>query len=92
MTKDAGSGGAAADRAAAGAKLPLFLLSFHYRNELVPLIERSGRQVIAARRAEAAGRRFTAAGATIAVIDARDAADEAADACARMSAPGRRCW
>ncbi|MES2496066.1 MAG: bifunctional diguanylate cyclase/phosphodiesterase [Pseudomonadota bacterium] len=86
MTKDAGSGGAAADSAAAGAKLPLFLLSFHYRNELVPLIERSGRKVIAARRAEAAGRRFTAAGATIAVIDARDAADDAADACAKMAA------
>ncbi|KQX26387.1 hypothetical protein ASD39_03700 [Sphingomonas sp. Root50] len=62
------------------------MLSFRHRNELTPTIERTGRQVIAARRAEAAGRRFVASGATIAVIDARDAADEAIEACTAMAA------
>jgi diguanylate cyclase (GGDEF)-like protein len=86
MTKGVGSIGAAAASAAAGGQLPLFLISFRYRNELAPLIERTGRRVIAARRAEAAGRRFIASGATIAVIDARDAEEEAVAACAAMAA------
>jgi diguanylate cyclase (GGDEF)-like protein len=86
MTKDLGSKRAAADGAAAGVQLPLFLLSFRYRNEIAPLIEATGRRVIAARRAEAAGRRFIASGATIAVVDTRDAAEEATEACRTMAA------
>jgi len=67
------------------AKLPLFLLSFHDRNDLAVKVERAGWRVIAARRADAIERRFIASGATIIVIDGRDAADEALAACAAVA-------
>lgn len=68
------------------AKLPLFLLSFHNRDDLGGLVEAAGWQVIAARRADAIERRFIASSATIAVIDARQAGEEAVAACATVSA------
>ncbi len=66
---------------AAMAKLPVFLLSFRYRNDLANMVERAGWQVIAARRSQGLERRFIASGAAIAIIDARHAADEALAAC-----------
>lgn len=86
MNRDMGASTAAADTGAAAAKLPLFLLSFHSRNELCALIERTGRQVIAGRRAEGADRRFISSGATVAVIDARGATAEAEGACTALAA------
>jgi diguanylate cyclase (GGDEF)-like protein len=74
-------GEAAVGGGAAKAKLPLFLLSFRYRNDLAELVERAGWQVIAARRADGIERRFISSGATIAVIDAREAIEEAIAAC-----------
>ncbi|MCZ4342401.1 bifunctional diguanylate cyclase/phosphodiesterase [Sphingomonadaceae bacterium G21617-S1] len=85
MNRHVGLSGAAVDTGAAGVKLPLFLLSFHSRNELGALIERTGRQVIAGRRIEGAERRFISSGATIAVIDARGATAEAEGACAALT-------
>ncbi|MBW8911935.1 MAG: hypothetical protein JF564_08635, partial [Sphingomonas sp.] len=64
------------------AKLPLFLLSFRHRNDLGGLVEAAGWQVIAARRADGIDRRFIASSATIAIIDARQADEEAVAACA----------
>lgn len=72
---------AAVGTGAARARLPLFLLSFRHRGDLAGLVERAGWQVIAARRSEGIARRFIASGATIAVVDAREAADEAIGAC-----------
>ncbi len=50
---------------------PMFLISFHYRDELATMASAAGRQVIAARRGDAAEQRFIAAGAVIAVVDLR---------------------
>lgn len=86
MTKGAGLSRTAGDAGAGRAELPLFLLSFRHRNELAAAVERTGRWVIAARRAEGVGRRFITSGATIAVIDARDAWAEAEAACRSMAA------
>ncbi|MET0375451.1 MAG: EAL domain-containing protein [Rhizorhabdus sp.] len=63
------------------AKLPLFLLSFHHRNDLAEMAEHAGCQVIAARRADAVTRRFIASGAAVAMIDSRGATEEAIAAC-----------
>jgi diguanylate cyclase (GGDEF)-like protein len=86
MNRHAGVSGAAADTGAAGVKLPLFLLSFHSRGELAALVEKTGRPVIAARRAEGAERRFISSGATVAVVDARGAVAEAEAACVALAA------
>ena len=66
---------------ASPAKMPLFLLSFHHRDDLAEMAERAGCQVIAARRADAVTRRFIASGATIAMVDARGATGDAIAAC-----------
>ena len=63
------------------AKLPLFLLSFHHRDDLAMLAEAANRQVIAARRSDAVTRRFIASGATVAMIDSRGATEDAVAAC-----------
>ena len=81
MNRGASVSGAAVLVGAAKARLPLFLLSFCHRNDLAGLVERAGWQVIAARRSAGLERRFIASGATIAVIDAREAPDEALAAC-----------
>ena len=86
MNRKTGVGGAVADTGGAGAKLPLFLLSFHNRNELGSLVERTGRRVIAGRRADGAERRFIASGSTVAIIDARGAPSEAEAACQALAA------
>ncbi|MBU3076412.1 putative bifunctional diguanylate cyclase/phosphodiesterase [Sphingomonas quercus] len=52
---------------------PVFLLSFHRRDELAALTERCGWLAVGARRVAAAERRFVTSGATVAVVDARDA-------------------
>jgi diguanylate cyclase (GGDEF)-like protein len=75
----------AVEAGAAKAKLPLFLLSFRHRNDLAELVEHAGWQVIAARRSQGLERRFIASGAAIAVLDARQAVDEAIDACEMIS-------
>ena len=72
---------AAAGIGAAKAKLPLFLLSFHNRNDLATAVEAAGWQAIAARRSAGLERRFIGSGATIAIIDARGATEEALAAC-----------
>ncbi|MDB5687813.1 MAG: diguanylate cyclase/phosphodiesterase [Rhizorhabdus sp.] len=64
---------------------PLFLLSFRYRDELSALGRRIGRQVIAARRADAVERRFIHSGAAIAVVDARGAVREGLAACQALT-------
>lgn len=71
---------------AAKARLPLFLLSFRHRNDFAEMIERAGWRVIAARRAHGLNRRFIASGAGVAVIDAREAIEEALAACALVRA------
>ena len=81
MDQDVGVSEAAVDIGAARAKLPLFLLSFRFRGELAGMVERAGWRVIAARRSDGLERRFIGSGATIAIIDARDAEDEAVAAC-----------
>ena len=83
------SGGSEAGAGAAKAKLPLFLLSFHFRNELAGMVERAGWQVIAARRSDGLERRFIASGAAIAMVDARDAVDEAIAACQVVGAAAK---
>src|SRR3546814_1005671 len=54
---------------------PIFLVSPRYRNEVAASIEMGGRPVVAARRARDAERRFAQSGASIAVVDARVAAE-----------------
>ncbi|MES2044925.1 MAG: GGDEF domain-containing phosphodiesterase [Pseudomonadota bacterium] len=54
----------------------LFILSFRQRDELAALAAAAGWQVVAARRAAGAERRFLSSGATVAVIDARGAAND----------------
>src|SRR3546814_2665261 len=54
---------------------PIFLVSPRYRNEVAASIEMGGRPVVAARRARDAERRFAQSGASIAVVDARGAAE-----------------
>jgi len=75
----------AAARGDGTAKLPLFLLSFHYRNELAAMIEEAGWRVIAARRADAIERRMIASGSTVVLIDARGAREEAVAACTAVA-------
>ena len=75
----------AAARGDGTAKLPLFLLSFHYRNELAAMIEEAGWRVIAARRADAIERRMIASGSTVVLIDARGAREEAIEACTAVA-------
>lgn len=78
-------GAAAAERSAAQARLPLFLLSFRNRDELAALAESAGRSVIAARRADSAERRFIASGASVALVDARGAIDEGFALCRALA-------
>jgi diguanylate cyclase (GGDEF)-like protein len=85
MNKVMGVTAAAADTGAAQARLPLFLLSFHHRNDLAAQAEQAGRSVIAARRSQAIERRFIASGASVAVIDSRGAVQEAEHACRTIS-------
>lgn len=54
----------------------LFLLSFRQRDELAGLAANAGWRVVAARRADGAEARFRASGASVAVIDARGAAED----------------
>ena len=75
----------AAARGDGTAKLPLFLLSFHYRNELAAMIEEAGWRVIAARRADAIERRMIASGSIVVLIDARGAREEAVAACTAVA-------
>ena len=75
----------AAARGDGTAKLPLFLLSFHYRNELAAMIEEAGWRVIAARRPDAIERRMIASGSTVVLIDARGAREEAVAACTAVA-------
>jgi diguanylate cyclase (GGDEF)-like protein len=71
----------AADKAADKGLLPLFLLSFHHRDDLAAVAKRSRRRVIAARRMSTIERRFINSGAAIATVDARDALAEGLSAC-----------
>jgi len=71
--------------AADGTMLPVFVLSFHHRDELAALAEAGGWPVIAARRAHGLDRRFVASGASIALLDARAAGEEAIAACASLA-------
>jgi diguanylate cyclase (GGDEF)-like protein len=66
---------------------PLFLLSFRHREELTAIAERGGWQPIAARRIENAESRFIASGATVAVVDARGALVEGAEAVKALADP-----
>ncbi len=59
---------------------PLFILSFRHRDELIAAAERTGWQLIAARRADNAESRFIASGASVAVVDARGALPEGREA------------
>ncbi|KRB82297.1 hypothetical protein ASE00_09435 [Sphingomonas sp. Root710] len=81
MTRGKSVSEAAVRRGAAPSRLPLFLLSFHHRDTLAEMVERAGCQVIAARRADAVTRRFIASGAAVALVDGRDATEEAIAAC-----------
>jgi diguanylate cyclase (GGDEF)-like protein len=56
--------------------IPLFLISFRQRDELMSAVAQAGWQPIAARRSEAAEARFIASGAAVALIDARGAFGE----------------
>jgi diguanylate cyclase (GGDEF)-like protein len=84
MNRNVG-GAAAAERSAAQARLPLFLLSFRNRDELATLAESAGRSVIAARRADSAERRFIASGASVALVDARGAIEEGFALCRALA-------
>jgi diguanylate cyclase (GGDEF)-like protein len=84
MNRNVG-GAAAAERSAAQARLPLFLLSFRNRDELAALAEGAGRSVIAARRADSAERRFIASGSSVALVDARGARAEGYALCRALA-------
>ncbi|MBV9932071.1 MAG: EAL domain-containing protein [Alphaproteobacteria bacterium] len=73
--------------AEAAAAAPLFLLSFRHRDELTQAAERGGWQPIAARRADNAESRFIASGACVAVVDARGALAEGAEAVTALGDP-----
>ena len=60
-----------------GDKVPLFILSFGHRDELIRVAESGGWYPIAARRSKGADARFAASTATVAVVDARGAVDAA---------------
>jgi len=64
---------------------PLFLLSFRHRDTLTRLAERGAWLPIAARRSAGAEARFIKSAASIAVVDARDAVQEAHDAVRGLS-------
>jgi DNA-binding response OmpR family regulator len=59
---------------------PLFILSFRQRDELSRIAAAAGWQAIAARRADEAEARYVASGASVALVDARGAAEEAEEA------------
>jgi DNA-binding response OmpR family regulator len=73
------------ERAVGNGLLPLFLLSFRYRDELAAMVTQSGRPIIAARRSDAVERRFVNSGAVIAIVDARDAPREGLAACQSLA-------
>src|SRR3546814_9619904 len=54
---------------------PIFRVSPRYRNEVAASIEMGGRPVVASRRARDAERRFAQSCASIAVVEARGAAE-----------------
>lgn len=64
------------ERADAG-KRPLFILSFRHRDELTRLAVEGDWLPIAARRSAGVERRFVMSDATVAVVDARDAVEDA---------------
>ena len=67
-------------RRRAGGPAPLFILSFRHRDELMKLAEAAHWQAIAARRGSNIEARFLSSGASVALIDARGAAQEALEA------------
>ena len=60
-----------------GEAAALFIVSFRHRDALTVAAGKGGWRPIAARRPAGAERRFIASGAAIALVDARDAFDEA---------------
>ena len=61
----------------ARAATPLFILSARHRDPLTHMVEEAGWRPIAARRAAGAEARFVTSRASVALVDARDALDEA---------------
>jgi diguanylate cyclase (GGDEF)-like protein len=73
------------ERAVSNGLLPLFLLSFRYRDELSAMVAHTGRPLIAARRADAIERRFVNSGAVVAIVDAREAVTDGLAACQALA-------
>lgn len=67
------------------AQVPLFILSFNYRDDLALAASRAGWRSIAARRRDGLEYRFVSSGAMIAVVDARGAFDEGLEAVAELA-------
>jgi diguanylate cyclase (GGDEF)-like protein len=68
-----------------GARPPLFILSFHHRDELNHIAERSGWQPISARRLAGVEGRFLKSASSVIVVDAREALNEARQAVRLLS-------